>query len=147
MKALRWISFIPVGILLGFLFAFPIIFFYNIWNLDNLFFTSVVKNGFSTYFIILCMAWIAPNTFGYSGFKILVSIIYGVVVAVSSLGLLTQPEAQGIMGWEYAGEVVGMTLGYLSSTQWDKHSVRLLLSDTKAVHPYNTYTHKPIQSD
>ena len=40
MAIIRWLSFIPLGVVLGFIFALPPVFFYNIWNLDNIFFTS-----------------------------------------------------------------------------------------------------------
>ena len=143
MKALRWALFIPGGVVLGFLFAFPIIFFYNIFNLDNVFFTSSVKNGVSFYFMALCMAWIAPSSFSLSGFKAFISVLFGVVVALSSVALLG--EKSEILWWEYSGEVIGLLLGYLGATQWDKNSLRVLLVNTKGVNPYTSYNKQPDQ--
>ena len=137
MNALRWALFVPGGILIGFLFAFPIILFYNIFNLDNIFFTSVVKNAFGFYFTALCMAWIAPSSFNISGFKTFLSVSFGVVIALSSIALLS--ERSEILVWEYSGEVVGLLLGYLGATQWDKNSLRVLLLNTKGANPYNSY--------
>ena len=139
MTIIRWLIFIPLGAVLGFIFALPSILVLNISNLDNIFFTSIVKNGFSTFFMILCMAWIVPKSLGVTGLKTLVSILYGIVIALTSRALLTTPEAKGIEGWEYAGEVIGLTLGYLSATVWDKHSLKNLLQNEKGVMPYNAY--------
>jgi hypothetical protein len=139
-KTVRWILFIPLGALLGFLFALPIIFFYNLWNLDNIFFTSLVKNGFSTYFAILSMAWVVPKTFDLSGFKTFASILFGCVLGISSLALLGQRDAGSFLSWEYSGEVLGLTLGYLSAVHWDKNSIKALLSKMKGASPYTAYS-------
>ena len=140
MKALRWITFIPVGMLLGVVFSIPIVFFYNIWNLDNVFFTSVVKNGVGTYFMILCMAWIVPDTFSKSGFKTLVSVLFGVVIAGTLMALVGTTYGDDNLRWEAAGEIVGATLGFLAGTQWDQKGLQLLLDNVKGVHPYNAMT-------
>ena len=140
MTALRWITFIPIGILLGVVFALPLIFFYNIWNLDNVLFTSVVKNVFSIYFMILCMAWIVPDTFSKSGFKTLVSVLFGFVTAGTLMALVGPTDGDDNLRWEAAGEIVGATLGFLSGTQWDQKGLQLLLNNVKGVHPYNTMT-------
>ena len=140
MKALRWITFIPVGILLGVVFSIPIVFFYNIWNLDDAFFTSGVKNGFSIYFMILCMAWIVPDTFSKSGFKTLVSVLFGFVIAGTLMALVRPTDGDDNLRWEAAGEIVGATLGFLAGTQWDQKGLQLLLNNVKGVHPYNTMT-------
>ena len=139
-KTVRWILFIPLGALLGFLFALPIIFFYNLWNLDNVFFTSLVKNGFSTYFVILSMAWVVPKGFELSGFKTFASILFGCVLGISSLALLGQRDAGSVLSWEYSGEALGLTLGYLSAVHWDKNSIKALLSKTKGASPYTAYS-------
>jgi len=138
-KTVRWILFIPLGYLLGFLFALPIIFFYNLWNLDNVFLTSLVKNGFCTYFVILSMAWVAPKSFDLSGFKAFTSILLGCGLGISLLALLGQPDARSLLFWEYSGEVLGLALGYLSAIHWDKKSVKALLSKAKGVSPYTAY--------
>ena len=140
MTALRWITFIPVGILLGFVFSIPIVFFYNIWNLDDVFWSSVVKNGFSIYFMILCMAWIVPNTFSKSGFKTLVSVLFGFVIALTLMALVGPTDGNDNLRWVYAGEIVGATLGFLAGSQWDEKGLQLLLDNVKGVHPYNALT-------
>ena len=129
--------------MLGFLFAFPIIFFYNIFNLDNVFFTSVVKNAFSFYFMALCMAWIVPGSFNLSGFKTFISVLFGVVIALSSVALLG--EKSEMLLWECSGEVVGLLIGYLGFMQWDKNSLSVLLVNTKGANPYNSYNKLPDQ--
>jgi hypothetical protein len=139
-KTVRWILFIPLGALLGFLFALPIIFFYNLWNLENVFITSLVKNGFSTYFVVLSMAWVVPKSFELSGFKTFTSILFGCVLGISSLALLGQRDAGSLLSWEYSGEVLGLSLGYLSAVHWDKKSVKALLSKTKGASPYTAYS-------
>ena len=141
MNTIRWILFIPLGAALGLLFAFPIILFYNIWNLDNIFFTSVVKNAFGFYFMALCMAWIVPSSFELSGFKTFLSVLFGVVIAFSSLALLS--ERNEMLFWEYSGELVGSLIGYLGATQWDKNSLRVLLVNTSSANPYNSYNKQP----
>ena len=143
MNAFRWVIFIPAGVTLGLLFSFPLILFYNIWDLDNIFFTSVVKNSFSVYFMALCMAWVSPSTFSLSGFKTFVSILFGVILALSSMALLGG-KTEMLFG-EISGEVIGLLLGYLAATQWDKNSLRVLLADTKGAFPYNSYNKHPDQ--
>jgi len=140
MKTVRWILFIPLGILLGFLFALPIIFLFNVSNLDNVFFTSLIKNCFSTYFVILSMAWVAPKNFELSGFKTFASILFGCVLSIASLALLEQRGAVSYLSWEYSGEVLGLTLGYLSAVHWDKNSIKALLSKTKGASPYTAFS-------
>lgn len=140
MTTVRWILFIPLGALLGFLFAIPIIFFYNLWNLDNIFFTSLVKNGFGTYFIILSMAWVAPKNFELSGFKTFTSILFGCVLALSLLALLGERDAGSFLSWEYSGEVLGLTLGYLGAVHWDKNSIKALLKKAKGANPYTAHS-------
>ena len=145
MQALRWILFIPGGLLLGIAFAIPFTFLYSIWNLDNIFFMSVVKNGFYFYYMALCMAWIAPSTFNYSGFRTFISILFGVMVAISARALLV--ERDELWFWELAGEVTGLALGYMGATVWDKNSVPALLANMKGVCPFNAYDKKPLTSE
>ena len=137
MNTFRWIIFIPAGLVLGIIFSFPISLFYSVWNLDNIFFTSVVKNSFSMYFTILCMAWISPSTFSISRFKIFVSILFGAILSLTTIALLGGKTE--MLFWEHSGEVTGLMLGYLAAMQWDKNSLRVLLADTKGAFPYNSY--------
>lgn len=83
------------------------------------------------------MAWIAPSSFNISGFKTFLCVSFGVVIALSSIGLLD--ERREILVWEYLGEVVGLLIGYLGAMQWDKNSLRVLLLNTKGANPYNSY--------
>ena len=138
MNTIRWIVFIPFGILLGVVFAIPIVFFCNIWNLDNLFVSSIVKNGFNTYFMIICMAWIVPSTCSKSGFKTLVSVLFGILIALTLMALVGPTDGEDGVRWVYAGELVGATLGFVAGIQLDDNGLWLLLDNKKGVHPYNT---------
>jgi len=140
MAAVRWIFFIPGGIVMGFLFAAPALFLYIIVNSDDVFFVSLIRNGAYFYYMSLSMAWIAPSSFGVPGFKTFISILFGVVVAFSSMALL---RAQGGTLWEYSGEVLGAALGYLAATRWDRNSLPVLMANTKGAFPWNSYSKKP----
>ena len=95
------------------------------------------KNGFNIYFMILCMAWIVPNTFSKSGFKTLVSVLFGFVIALTLMALVGPTDGNDNLRWVYAGEIVGATLGFLAGTQWDQKGLQLLIDNVKGVHPYN----------
>ena len=137
---MSWLAFIPFGILFGSIFSIPIVFCFNIWNQDNAFFASVIKNGFNVYFMILCMAWIVPSTFSKSNFKAVVSMLFGFVITLTLMALVGPTDGDDNLRWEAAGEIVGATLGFLAGTQWDQKGLQLLLENVKGVHPYNAMT-------
>ena len=134
MIVLRWIFFVPIGFLIGWMFAIPIILFYSIVNLDNIFLMSAIKNGVSVYFGILGCAWIVPKKCSLHGLKVLVSILFGSAMVLTLSTFLSEKT------WEYAGEALGILLGYLGATVWDKNGIAVLLEKTKGAHPLNAYS-------
>jgi hypothetical protein len=134
MRVLRWILFVPFGFLIGWLFAIPVILFHSIANWDNIFWMSVIKNGVSVYFGILGCAWIVPKNCSPHLLKTIVSILFGSAIVLTLLAFL------GEQTWEYAGEILGISLGYLGATVWDKNGIIALLQKTKGAHPLNAYS-------
>jgi hypothetical protein len=134
MIALRWIFFVPIGFLIGWLFAIPVILFHLVANWDDIFFMSVIKNGVSVYYGILSCAWIAPKQLSLHGLKTLVSILFGSAIVLTLFAFFREPT------WEYAGEALGILLGYLGATAWDRNGLNVMLQKTKGAWPLNAYS-------
>lgn len=155
MVALRWILFIPLGLLLGTLFSLPVQLFVRFgqffwgsgWG-DGAWIVFV-KLFTLTYFQILCMAWIAPVTLKPADFKNFVSILFGIYLTVSFVGAISllsgKPsvlDGNPVPAWEVWTESIASIFGYITAIFWDGKSIPLLLKNTKGVHPYNSMTYE-----
>ena len=81
------------------------------------------------------MAWIVPSTFRKSNFKAVVSVLFGFVITLTLMALVGPTDGDDNLRWEYAGEIVEATLGFLAGTQWDQKGLQLFLDNVKGVHP------------
>ena len=151
MGIIRWIFFIPLGYLLGSLFSLPIQLLVRVgqwwWGSGDGGMLVFIKSFTLAYFQILCMAWVAPPTLKPTNFRILVSLLFGVYLAVYVVGMAAllngQPsvlEGKQVPAWEVWTSFAATLIGYIVAVFGDKCSIPQLLEDKKGVHPYNAYT-------
>ena len=140
----RWIIFLPAGFILGGLCSLPITLFHSIANHENIFWMSLIKNTLGIYFGILGCAWIVPKSCNPEGFKILMGIILGLILALNFVGFLMTYATNSITHWERLGEILGSILGYITASYWDKNGMKVLLINQKGANLFNAHS-KTIQ--
>ena len=150
--ALRWIFFVPAGLIVGTLISALFQLFVWIgswwWGGQDGAWLVFVKCYTLTYFRIICMAWVAPPALKVSTFKIIASLGFGLYVVIALMGAISlwngEPLAltgEVVPRWEPVVEMISITLGYLTAIFWDRKSIPLLLADTERVHPLNALGH------
>jgi len=150
--ALRWIFFIPAGLIAGSLVSSLFQLFVWIgswwWGGQDGAWLVFVKCYTLTYFRIICMAWVAPPALKVSTFKIIASLGFGLHFVVALMGAINlsngspHPLTEEIVPrWEPVVEIISIVLGYLTAILWDRKSIPLLLADTEGVHPLNALSH------
>ena len=148
-KTLRWILFIPAGIVAGSLISLFIQFFVRIgswwWGGGDGAWLLFVKSYTLTYFQIICVAWAAPPNIKPTSYKVFASVVSGMyfsIMLVGSIHLLSggasSLSGETVPQWEVLIELLSTILGFLTAIFWDKKSIPLLLADTKGVHPLNS---------
>ncbi len=150
--ALRWIFFIPAGIIAGSLISSLFQLFVWVgswwWGWEDGAWLVFVKCYTLTYFRIICMAWVAPPVLKVFTFKVIASLGFGLHLAIVLMGAVNlingSPHpftGELVPKWEPVVEIISMALGYMTALFWDKESIPLLLVDAEGVHPLNTHNH------
>ena len=150
--ALRWIFFVPAGLIVGTLISALFQLFVWIgswwWGGQDGAWLVFVKCYTLTYFRVICMAWVAPPALKISSFKIIASLGFGLHFVIALMGAISlwngEPlplTGEVVPRWEPVVEMISITLGYLTAIFWDRKSIPLLLADTEGVHPLNALGH------
>jgi hypothetical protein len=66
--------------------------------------------------------------------------LFGFSITLKLKALVGPTYGDDNLRWEYVGEIVGATLGFLAGTRWDHKGLQLFLDNDKGVHPYNALT-------
>ena len=137
--ALRWISFLPAGFILGILCAIPIrlISLIGGWW-ENSFVLSLTHNAAFIYFWFLGSAWVVPKSCRLIGLKILLAIIFGLLLYPLTKLLFWSFMENDPLVWDKAGYVIGSLIGFYGA-YFGTTSMKTLLKDVKGANPFNAH--------